>query len=420
MPLDDAPKPAPRATDAGTMAAEILEKLTYAVGKDPIVAQPYDWLGAVSLVVRDRIIDRWMTHVSGRIASPKRVYYLSLEFLIGRLLFDALSNLGLVDTCARALAELGVDLDRSARSSPTPRSAMAALAGSPPASWKAWRRSASPPMATASATTTACSARSSRTAGSRNCPRTGCRIGNPWEFERPRSHLRRSASAARSKSIAATAARSAVWHPAETVARRRLRHADRRLARPARQHAAAVVGARGRPDPARRLQPRRPCRRRWPIASRAEAISRVLYPSDETPAGQELRLRQEYFFASASLQDLVRRHICSITAISQSLPDKVAIQLNDTHPAIAVAELMRLLVDEHDFAWDEAWAITKRDVQLHQPHAAAGSARNLAGRAVRAPAAAAHADHLRINAQHLEQARDAAGMTDGAVCPRSR
>jgi starch phosphorylase len=83
----------------------------------------------------------------------------------------------------------------------------------------------------------------------------------------------------------------------------------------------------------------------------------VLYPSDATPAGQELRLRQEYFFTSASLQDLLRRHRERHPDFS-NLPDHGAIQLNDTHPAIAVAELMRLLVDEHEVRWEEAWRIT--------------------------------------------------------------
>ena len=91
--------------------------------------------------------------------------------------------------------------------------------------------------------------------------------------------------------------------------------------------------------------------------ARANSISQVLYPSDENSAGQELRLRQEYFFTSASLQDLVGRHIRQHGDI-RTLPDKAAIQLNDTHPAIAVAELMRLLVDVHDVPWEEAWRIT--------------------------------------------------------------
>ncbi len=84
----------------------------------------------------------------------------------------------------------------------------------------------------------------------------------------------------------------------------------------------------------------------------------MLYPADSTPAGQELRLRQEYFFTSASLQDIIRRHMQQYDEV-RSLADKVAIQLNDTHPAVAVAELMRVLVDNHALDWDEAWEITK-------------------------------------------------------------
>ena len=91
---------------------------------------------------------------------------------------------------------------------------------------------------------------------------------------------------------------------------------------------------------------------------RAEAISKVLYPSDATPAGQELRLRQEYFFASASLLDLVRRHVKQHRDI-RTLGDHVAVQLNDTHPSIGVAELMRILVDMNRLEWEEAWKITQ-------------------------------------------------------------
>ena len=91
---------------------------------------------------------------------------------------------------------------------------------------------------------------------------------------------------------------------------------------------------------------------------RAEAISKVLYPSDATPAGQELRLRQEYFFASASLLDLVRRHVKQHRDV-RTLGDHVAVQLNDTHPSIGVAELMRILVDMNRLEWAEAWKITQ-------------------------------------------------------------
>ena len=97
---------------------------------------------------------------------------------------------------------------------------------------------------------------------------------------------------------------------------------------------------------------------RFPKRSAPQAISKVLYPSDATPAGQELRLRQEYFFASASLLDLIRRHIKQWGDV-RTLGEHAAVQLNDTHPAIGIAELMRILVDLNKVEWDEAWAITQ-------------------------------------------------------------
>jgi starch phosphorylase len=95
--------------------------------------------------------------------------------------------------------------------------------------------------------------------------------------------------------------------------------------------------------------------------TKAETITRVLYPADSTPAGQELRLRQEYFFVSASLQDLMRRHVQQFGTFA-NLPEKVAIQLNDTHPAVAVAEIMRILVDLNGMDWDTAFELTRKTV----------------------------------------------------------
>jgi starch phosphorylase len=94
---------------------------------------------------------------------------------------------------------------------------------------------------------------------------------------------------------------------------------------------------------------------------RADSLVRVLYPADSTPAGQELRLRQEFFFSSASIQDIVRRHVQYYGDV-RTLPDKAAIQLNDTHPSVAVAELMRLLIDQHGLVFDEAWDITRATI----------------------------------------------------------
>ncbi|MCB1376603.1 MAG: glycogen/starch/alpha-glucan phosphorylase, partial [Rhodobacteraceae bacterium] len=108
----DAPRPEPRARTADALTSEILERLTYTVGKDPIVARPHDWLKATIYAVRDRIIDQWMesTRSTWR-QSNKRVYYLSLEFLIGRLMRDAVNNIGLMDQVREALKSLGVEVE---------------------------------------------------------------------------------------------------------------------------------------------------------------------------------------------------------------------------------------------------------------------------------------------------------------------
>ena len=139
--------------------------------------------------------------------------------------------------------------------------------------------------------------------------------------------------------------------------------------------------------------------------ARAEAISKILYPSDETPAGQELRLRQEYFFVSASLQDLVHRHLCADGDI-HFLPNFAAVQLNDTHPSIAVPELMRLLIDLHGLPWDEAWRICVETLSYTNhtllPEALESWSLPLLGRML-----PRHLEIIyRINEQHLRFARE--------------
>ncbi|HET7884404.1 MAG TPA: glycogen/starch/alpha-glucan phosphorylase, partial [Acetobacteraceae bacterium] len=99
--------------DVAALRNSVVAKLTYHVGRDPIVATDWDWFMAAALAVRDHVLERWMSSTrTNYVSQGKRVYYLSLEFLIGRLLHDSLNNLGLVDRMRTALAELGVDYDR--------------------------------------------------------------------------------------------------------------------------------------------------------------------------------------------------------------------------------------------------------------------------------------------------------------------
>ena len=188
-------------------------------------------------------------------------------------------------------------------------------------------------------------------------PENWLAFGNPWEVARSdvRHQIGFGGTVETPTEPDGEPASSGI--PLKRSTRSRLRHASDRLARPFRQYAAALVGVGHGSVAARCIQSRRPCRARWNRARAPTSISQVLYPSDDTPAGQELRLRQEYFFTSASLQDSgwaahppARRH--------PHAADKAAIQLNDTHPAIAVAELMRILVDLHRFPGTRRGSIT--------------------------------------------------------------
>jgi starch phosphorylase len=194
----------------------------------------------------------------------------------------------------------------------------------------------------------------------REYPEDWLTFGNPWEFARPEiAHDIGFGGTVEAVTVSEARVRH-VWKPAETVQ--------------AVAYDTPIVGWRGRHVNTLRLWSARavdPLRldvfNRGDFVGaladqvKAESISKLLYPSDETPPGQELRLRQEYFFTSAALQDLVRRHL-RVHGDLRSLPDRVAVQLNDTHPAIAVAELMRILVDLHDIPWHEAWQITRGTV----------------------------------------------------------
>ncbi|HSI41012.1 MAG TPA: glycogen/starch/alpha-glucan phosphorylase [Xanthobacteraceae bacterium] len=354
--------PEPGATDdVAKFRAAVIAKLTYAVGKNPAAASDRDWFLATAFATRDRIVDRWInstrqTYSEGR----KRVYYLSLEFLIGRLLFDALTNLEMLDTVRAALGDLGVDLDRLRQVEPD-----AALGNGGLGRLAACFMES---MATLSIAAYGYGIRYDhglfrqvvKNGWQQEYPEDWLSFGNPWEFERPEVFYDVGFGGSVEAVSVPGGRKKQVWHPGETVE--------------AVAYDTPIIGWRGRHVNTLRLWSARaadPLRldafnqgdHVGALAEqvRAEAISKILYPSDATPAGQELRLRQEYFFTAASLHDLMRRHVDSFGDV-RSLPDKVAIQLNDTHPAIAVAELMRLLLDEYDIEWDEAWDITNRTI----------------------------------------------------------
>ncbi len=354
----DAIEPQPRRVDTETLKAEIIDKLAYAIGKDPIVAKPHDWLAATILVVRDRAIDRWMESTRGAYrTAAKRVYYLSVEFMIGRLLRDAMSNLGLVEPMAEALRDLGVTLDAIEaleRDAALGNGGLGRLAA---CFMESMATLGIPAYGYGIRYVHGLFHQEIKDGRQVELPEEWLSDGNLWEFERREAAYEIGFGGSVESTPGPDGSLRMDWRPQEQVF--------------AIAYDTPIVGWRGARVNTLRLWSARAVN---PISldefnrgdhvgaladlTRAETITRVLYPADSTAAGQELRLRQEYFFVSASLQDLIRRHLDQFGSLD-SLPDKAAIQLNDTHPSIAVAEMMRILVDLKDLSWEAAWAITR-------------------------------------------------------------
>jgi starch phosphorylase len=336
------------------LADRILDALVHRIGKDARAARPHDWLAATIFTVRDRIIERWMASTrAAHAAGAKRVYYLSLEFLIGRLLRDTLSNMGVMAEVADALASLGVDLDVIREIEPDAALGNGGLGRLAACFMESLASLDLPAYGYGIRYVNGMFRQRIDNGWQVELPETWLAWGNPWEFARRES----SYTVGFGGEVGDGEGGLGKWQLAERVI--------------ATAVDTPVVGWRARRVNTLRLWTARALD---PIKldrfnagdhvgalvdeARAESLVRVLYPADESPAGQELRLRQEYFFSSASLQDIVRRHVQYFGDI-RTLADKAAIQLNDTHPAVSVAELMRLLLDVHDLPFAEAWEITR-------------------------------------------------------------
>ena len=344
--------------DVAALQTAILDKLTYTVGKRRSVATEHDWLLATAYALRDRIVDRWLAGIDAAYQNgTKRVYYLSLEFLIGRLLFDNLNNLNKLDMMRAALAGLEVDLDKLRALEPDAALGNGGLGRLAACFMESMATLNIPAHGYGIRYEHGLFRQVMKNGWQQEFPEDWLALGNPWEFHRPEVCYQVGFGGAIEAMPISEAAVRHVWHPAETIE--------------AVAYDTPSVGWRGRRVNTLRLWSARsadPLRldafnhgdHAGALAEqvRAESISKVLYPSDATPAGQELRLRQEYFFVSASLQDLVRRHIKAFGHIA-NLADKTSIQLNDTHPAIGVAELMRILLDLYQIPWEDAWRMTR-------------------------------------------------------------
>jgi glycogen phosphorylase len=343
--------------DLEDIKSAVLAKLALELGKDASAATDRDWFVAAALTIRDRVVHRWLTvdrtsHAQGR----KRVYYLSLEFLIGRLFADVLCNLGWTEIFRTALGDLGVDLNRLRAAEPDAALGHGGLGRLAACFMESMATLGIPAYGYGIRYDHGLFRQVIRDGWQQEYPEEWLSFGNPWEFARPEVIYDIHFGGRVEMTISPAGVKRSVWHPAESLE--------------AVAYDIPIVGWRGRHvNPLRLWSARAADPLRLDAfnmgdhvgalseQTRAEAISKILYPSDATPAGLELRLRQEYFFVSASLQDLVQRHLRADGNL-YFLPLRSAIQLNDTHPSVAIAELMRILVDLHGLPWDEAWRIT--------------------------------------------------------------
>jgi len=331
----------------------ILRHLSYSIGTDASHATLHDWRMALSFAVRDRIVDSWFASTRAAYeAGAKRVYYLSMEFLIGRLLGDAIVNLQLDEHARAAVEGLGLDFDAVLHDEPDAALGNGGLGRLAACFLESLSSLGCPAMGYGIRYEHGLFRQRFDQGRQVEEPETWLRQRHAWEFERPEAvfpigfggHVTEHEG-------------RATWHPAEAVL--------------AEAYDTPVVGWQARWTNTLRLWAARAVDpldlQRFNHGDHvgaavpemlARAISRVLYPDDTTEAGKALRLKQEYFFTAASLRDILRR-FDSEHADIHTLPDKVAIQLNDTHPAIAGPELLRILHDERGLPFDEALGIAR-------------------------------------------------------------
>lgn len=338
---------------AQEMRSEILHHLKHSLGKDEAHATTYDWRMSLSLALRDRVVDPWFESTRKTYnAKAKRVYYLSMEFLIGRLIEDVMINLRLDDTVKEAMALIGQDYEAVVYNEPDAALGNGGLGRLAACFMDSLSTLSIPAYGYGIRYEHGLFEQRFEDGKQIETAENWLAQKHAWEFERPEvaytigfgGHVSSSNGIAK-------------WVPAETVL--------------ASAYDTPTVGWKAKWANTLRLWAAKPTRifdldsfnkGNYLAASEPEAlartISRVLYPDDTTESGKELRLKQEYFFTSASIQDLIRRFLSEGHKLEQ-LANHVAIQLNDTHPAVAGPELVRILADEHEMPIDKAIEIAK-------------------------------------------------------------
>jgi starch phosphorylase len=345
--------------DPASLKRSLSNRLIYSLGKDPITATHRDWFHTTAYAVRERLIERWLETMRSYYRSDaKRVYYLSMEFLTGRLLKNSLLNMGFYGECRGVLADLELDIDRISE-----LEADAALGNGGLGRLAACFLDS---MATLRLPGYGYGIRYEYGMFNQRIengyqiehPDNWLRYGNPWELPRPEDLFPVKFGGRVAQFKDEQGHTRFHWVDTEDVM--------------AMAYDTPVPGYDTTTVNNMRLWAAKASRdfnlkyfnegnyiKAVEDKNESENLSKVLYPDDTTLMGRELRLKQQYFFVCASLQDILRRFI-KLHPSLDALPDRVAIQLNDTHPSIAIPELMRVLIDIHHLEWDRAWDITRR------------------------------------------------------------
>jgi starch phosphorylase len=347
------------ASDVEAFKHSLATHLISTVCKDVHTATQRDYYYCLARTVCDRLTERWLETMRNYYrVDAKRVYYLSLEFLIGRTLLNSMLNLEIEPALRQALTELGIDLESIREQEPDAALGNGGLGRLAACFLDSMATLGLPGYGYGIRYEYGMFRQQIENGWQREHPDNWLRYGNPWEF--PRAELLYPVK---------FGGRLVEYHDGQGQMHCDWVGTDDVMAM---AYDTPIPGYGTKTVNNMRLWSAKSTRefqlnyfnhgnyiKAVEAKNASENLSRVLYPDDTTEMGRELRLKQQYFFVSASLQDILYRHHKAHAGFDD-LPDKAAIQLNDTHPSIAIAEMMRLLLDVHGLAWEKAWDITSR------------------------------------------------------------
>ena len=362
--MSSGPRNIPTPQAGGMHVPEIIDafahRMMYSIAKDAHTASDFDVYQGLAFAVRDRLMERWFSTQSAYYhQDAKRVYYLSLEFLMGRALLNNVVNLGAADAYSRAMGELGFRLEDITEQEWDAGLGNGGLGRLAACILDAAATLELPFYGYGIRYEYGIFYQKIIDGQQTEYPDGWLRYGNPWEIQRPDAIFPVRFHGRTQGHFDANGRYRVQWLDTQDVW--------------AMAYDTPIAGYRNGTVNTLRLWSAKSSRefdlarfnsgqyvRAVEDKTISENISKVLYPADDQSAGKELRLKQQYFFVSATLQDVVRRFKKRASWRWEDLPDKVAVQMNDTHPALVVPELMRVLLDQEGLEWDLAWALTQQ------------------------------------------------------------